>query len=66
MPPLAHIYSGPYCIQHAGPKVFMLEVGSTLKKVMVEHLKPHTSLLLVVPAIPAKWGRPRKENLASN
>ena len=58
--PLSPIYSGPYRVRHAGPKVFVLEVGSSLEMVSVDCLKPHTSTLPVVPAAPAKRGRPRK------
>ena len=63
VPPLVPIYSDPYRVQHAGPKVFVLEVGPNLEKVTVECLKvkPHTGPLPVVPAVLAKWGRPRKE-----
>ena len=41
----------------------VLEVGPNLEKVTVECLKvkPHTGPLPVVPAVLAKWGRPRKE-----
>ena len=58
--PLSPIYSGPYCVRHAGPKVFMLEVGSSLETVSFDRLKPHTGTLPVAPAAPAKRGRPRK------
>ena len=58
--PLSPIYSGPYHVQHAGPKVFVLEVGSSLETVSVDCLKPHTGILPVVPVVPAKRGRPRK------
>ena len=61
--PLSPIYSGPYHVQHAGPKVFVLEVGSSLETVSVDRLKPPTGMLPVVPAAPAKRGRPRKIKL---
>ena len=61
VPPLAPIYSGPYRVQHAGPKVFVLQVGSHLETVTVDRLKPHTGPLPVVPAVPATRGRPRKK-----
>ena len=61
--PLSPIYSGPYSVQHAGPKVFVLEVGSSLETVSVDRLKPPTGMLPVVPAAPAKRGRPRKIKL---
>ena len=32
VPPLVPVYSGPYRMQHAGPKVFLLEVGPNLEK----------------------------------
>ena len=65
VPPLAPVYSGPYRVQHAGPKVFLLEVGPNLEKVTVDRLKPHTGPLAVVPAVPAKRGRPKKITRAS-
>ena len=58
--PLAPVYSGPYCVLHAGPKVFTLEVGATRETVSVDRLKPHTGPLPVIPAVPAKRGRPKK------
>ena len=63
IPPLAPVYSGPYRMQHAvaGPKVFVLEVGPNQEKVTVDRLKPHTGPLPVVPAVPVKRGRPRKQ-----
>ena len=66
VPPLVPIYSGPYRVRHAGPKVFVLEVGLTLEKVTVDRLKPHTGPLPVVPAVPAKSGRPRRMETASS
>ena len=65
MPPLVLVYSGPYRVQHIGPKVFVLEVGPNLEKVTVDRLKPHTGPLLVVPAVQAKRGRPKKITRAS-
>ena len=58
IPPLAPIYSGPYRVLHAGPKVFILEVGATRESVLVDRLKPHAGQLPVIPALPAKRGRP--------
>ena len=58
IPPLAPIYSGPYHVLHAGPKVFILEVGATRESVLVDRLKPHAGQLPVIPALPAKRGRP--------
>ena len=60
IPPLAPVYSGPYRVLHAGPKVFILEVGATQQTISVDRLKPHTGQLLVTPAAPAKRGRPKK------
>ena len=65
VPPLAPVYSGPYRVQHAGPKVFVLEVGPNLEKVTVDRLKPHTGPLTVMPAVSAKRGRPKKISRAS-
>ena len=65
-PPLAPVYSGPFCLLHAGPKTFTLEVGATCETVSVDRLKPHTSQLPVIPAVPVKQGRPRKTPLASS
>ena len=65
VPTLVPVYSGPYRVQHAGPKVFVLEVGPNLEKVTVDRLKPHTGPLPVVPAVPAKRGRPKKITRAS-
>ena len=65
VPPLVPVYSGPYRAQHAGPKVFMLEMGPNLEKVTVDRLKPHTGPLPMVPAVPAKRGRPKKITRAS-
>ena len=65
VPPLVPVYSGPYRMQHAGPKVFLLEVGPNLEKVTVDRLKPHTGPLPVVPAVQAKRGRPKKITRAS-
>ena len=61
IPPLAPVYSGPYRVLHAGPKVFILEVGATHESVSVHRLTPHTGPLPVIPAHPAKRGRPKKE-----
>ena len=60
IPPLALVYSGPYRVLHAGPKVFTLEVGVTRETVSVDRLKPHTGPLPVIPALPARRGRPKK------
>ena len=60
IPPLAPVYSGPYCVLHTGPKVFTLEVGAKSESVSVDRLKPHTSLLSVIPALAAKRGHPKK------
>ena len=60
IPPLAPVYSGPFRVLHAGPKVFTLEVGATLETVSVDWLKPNTGPLPVIPAVPAKRGRPKK------
>ena len=60
IPPLAPVYSGPYRMLHAGPKVFSLEVGATRESVSVDRLKPHTGPLPVIPALPAKRGCPKK------
>ena len=60
IPPLAPVYSGPYRVLHAGPKVFTLEVGATRKSVSVDRLKPHNGPLPVIPALPARRGRPKK------
>ena len=49
-----------------GAKVFVLEVGPNLEKVTVDRLKPHTGPLPVVPAVPAKRGRPRKNMRVSS
>ena len=65
VPPLVPVYSGPYCVQHAGPKVFVLEVGPNLEKVTVDRLKPHTGPLTVVPGVSAKRGRPKNISRAS-
>ena len=65
VPPLVPVYTGPYRVQHAGPKVFVLEVGPNLEKVTVNRLKPHTGPLPVVPAVPAKRGRPKNITRAS-
>ena len=58
--PLAPVYSGPYRVLHAGPKVFLLEIGATQQTVSVDRLKPHTGQLPVTPAAPVKRGRPKK------
>ena len=58
--PLAPVYTGPYRVLHAGPKVFQLEVGATQQTVSVDRLKPHTGQLPVTPAAPVKRGRPKK------
>ena len=58
--PLAPVYSGPYPVLHAGPKVFQLEVGATQQTVSVDRLKPHSGQLPVTPAAPAKRGRPKR------
>ena len=42
IPPLSQVYSDPYHVLHAGPKVFTLEVGAMRKSVSVDWLKPHT------------------------
>ena len=60
IPPLAPVYSGPYRVLHAGPKMFTLEVGATRESVSVDWLKPHTGPLPVIPALPARRGRPKK------
>ena len=60
VPPLSPVYSSPYHVLHAGPKVFRLEVGATRESVSVDRLKQHTSPLPVIPALPAKRGRPKK------
>ena len=60
IPPLAPVYSGPFCVLHAGPKVFTLEVGAMRETVSVDRLKPHTGPLPVIPAVPAKRGQPKK------
>ena len=65
LPPLVPVHSGPYPVKHEGPKVFVLEVGPNLEKVMVDRPKPHTGPLPVVPAVPAKRGRPKKITRAS-
>ena len=64
-PPLVQVYLGPYRVQHAGPKVYVLEVGLNLEKVTVDRLKPHTGPVPVVPAVPAKRRRPKKITRAS-
>ena len=58
--PLAPVYSDPYRVLHAGPEVFILEIGATQQTVSVDRLKPHTSQLPATPAAPAKRGRPKK------
>ena len=60
IPPLAPVYSGPFRVLHAGPKVFTLEVGAMRETVSVDRLKPHTGQLPVIPAVTAKRGRPKK------
>ena len=57
---MAPVYSDPYRVLHAGPKVFLLEIGATQQTVSVDRLKPHTGQLLVTPAAPAKRGRTKK------
>ena len=58
--PLAPVYFGPYRVLHAGPKVFLLEIGAMQPTVSVDRLKPHSGQLPVTPAAPAKRGRPKK------
>ena len=58
--PLAPVYTSPYRVLRAGPKVFSLEVGATQQMVSVDRLKPHTGKLPVTPAVPAKRDRPKK------
>ena len=58
--PLAPVYSGPYRMLNAGPKVFQLEIGATQQMVLVDRLKPHTGQLPVTPAAPVKRGHPKK------
>lgn len=65
VPPLVPVYSGPYRVQHAGPKFFNIEVGGTYEKVSVDRLKPHTGPLPVIPAVPPRRGRPRRVPPAS-
>ena len=60
VPPLVPVYSGPYRVQHAGPKFFAIQLGDKVEKVSVDRLKPHTGPLPVVPAVPPKRGRPRR------
>ena len=60
IPPLAPVYSGPYRMLHAGPKVFILEVGASQQTISVDRLKLHTGQLPVTPAAPTKRGRPKK------
>ena len=60
IPPLAPVYSGPYRVLHAGPKVFILEVGASQQTISVDRLKLHTGQLPVTPAAPTKRGRPKK------
>ena len=42
IPPLSQVYVGPYCVQHADPKSFKLEIGPTCESVSVDRLKPHS------------------------
>ena len=58
--PLAPVYSGPYRVLNAGPKVFRLEIGATQQTVSVDRLKLHTGQLPVTPAAPVKRGHPKK------
>ena len=57
--PLAPVYSGPYGVLHAGPKVFLMEIRATQQMVSVDQLKPHTGQLPVIPAAPVRRGLPK-------
>jgi hypothetical protein len=57
--PLSPVYQGPFEVIEAGPKYFVLRVGSQLETVSVDRLKPHLGQDPVTPAEPARRGWPR-------
>jgi len=58
-PPLAAVYQGPFRVVQPGEKFFVLEMGDKHETVSVDRLKPHLGTAPLVPALPARRGRPR-------
>ncbi len=58
LPPLEPPYRGPYKVIQAGEKTFRLAIGGREEVVSVDWLKPHLGLAPLLPAVPARRGRP--------
>jgi len=58
--PLAPKYSGPYQVLETGEQATLLQIGERQEWVAPGRLKPHIGEAPVVPALPPRRGRPKK------
>jgi hypothetical protein len=57
-PPLSPLYEGPFAVLRSGDKHYEIQMGGRKETVSIDRLKPHLGDAAIMPAEPARRGRP--------